>query len=98
MPPAPLEQRVTALEAEVAKVERKLEEHDTSTPWWEQIMGTFDNDPNNMLIEQYVGKKVTTLRKFIEKKRQSQKEKIKEQQQKQRQKKITQKRKQYRAR
>ena len=45
MPSAPLEQRVAALEVEVAKLKRKLEERKTSTPWWEQIVGTFENDP-----------------------------------------------------
>jgi hypothetical protein len=40
-----LEQRVAALEAEVTKFKRKLEERETSTPWWEEIVGTFENDP-----------------------------------------------------
>lgn len=45
MPSAPLEQRVATLEAEVATLKRKLEERETSPPWWEQIVGTFENDP-----------------------------------------------------
>jgi hypothetical protein len=45
MASARLEKRVAALEAEVAELKRKLEERDLSTPWWEQIAGTFQNDP-----------------------------------------------------
>jgi hypothetical protein len=45
MASARLEQRVATLEAEVAKLKRKLEEQDIITPWWEQIAGTFQNDP-----------------------------------------------------
>ena len=45
MPSARLEQRVAALEAEVAKLKSELEERETSTPWWEQITGTFQHDP-----------------------------------------------------
>jgi hypothetical protein len=40
-----LEQRVAALEVKVAKLKSKLEERATITPWWEQIGGTFQNDP-----------------------------------------------------
>lgn len=40
-----LEQWVAALEAEVAKLKSKLEEREASKPWWEQIVGTFQNDP-----------------------------------------------------
>jgi hypothetical protein len=40
-----LEQRVANLEAEVATLKRKLDKLDRSTPWWEQIAGTFENDP-----------------------------------------------------
>jgi hypothetical protein len=32
-----LEQRVAALEIEVARLKRKLEEQETIEPWWEQI-------------------------------------------------------------
>jgi hypothetical protein len=45
MASARLEQRVAALEAEVAKLKSKLGERDTMTPGWEQIAGTFQNDP-----------------------------------------------------
>ncbi len=41
----PLEQRVADLEAEVATLKRKLGNLDMTTPWWEQIAGTFENDP-----------------------------------------------------
>jgi hypothetical protein len=40
-----LEQRVADLEAEVATLKRKLDNLDMTTPWWEQIAGTFENDP-----------------------------------------------------
>jgi dihydrolipoamide dehydrogenase len=40
-----LEQRVANLEAEVATLKRKLDKLDRATPWWEQIAGTFENDP-----------------------------------------------------
>jgi hypothetical protein len=42
---SPLEQRVAALEAEVATLKRKLDTLDRTPPWWEQIAGTFENDP-----------------------------------------------------
>jgi hypothetical protein len=40
-----LEQRVTDLEAEVSNLKRKVATLDTVRPWWEQIMGTFEDDP-----------------------------------------------------
>jgi hypothetical protein len=40
-----LEQRVTDLEAEVSNLKRKLATLDTVKPWWEQIIGTFEDDP-----------------------------------------------------
>jgi hypothetical protein len=40
-----LEQRVSDLEVEVRKLTRKFHELETSQPWWEQIVGTFENDP-----------------------------------------------------
>lgn len=45
MPSVPLEQRVATLEVEVATLKRQLAERETSLPWWEQIVGTFENDP-----------------------------------------------------
>ena len=42
---SPLEQRVADREAEVATLKRKLDNLDRTTPWWEQIAGTFENDP-----------------------------------------------------
>jgi hypothetical protein len=40
-----LEQRVTALEAEVSRLKSKIEALHPPAPWWEQIAGTFQNDP-----------------------------------------------------
>ena len=40
-----LEQRVTDLEAEVSNLKRKVATLDTVQPWWEQIVGTFEDDP-----------------------------------------------------
>jgi hypothetical protein len=40
-----LEQRVASLEAEVATLKRKLDKLDRPIPWWDQIAGTFENDP-----------------------------------------------------
>ena len=40
-----LEQRVIDLETEVSKLKSKFDELSTSQPWWEQILGTFENDP-----------------------------------------------------
>jgi hypothetical protein len=45
MASARLEQRIAALEAEVARLKSKLEEPGTMAPWWDQIAGTFQNDP-----------------------------------------------------
>jgi hypothetical protein len=42
---SPLEQRVAALEVEVTKLKRKIDAMETTKPWWEQIAGTFQNDP-----------------------------------------------------
>ena len=39
-----LEQRVTAIEAEVTKLKDRLEAKNQTPPWWEQIAGTFGND------------------------------------------------------
>jgi hypothetical protein len=41
-----LEPRVAALEAEVARLKEKLEgSSKPAQPWWEQIFGTFADDP-----------------------------------------------------
>jgi hypothetical protein len=40
-----LEERVAALEEEVAKLKSKLEGPEASKPWWERIAGTFQDDP-----------------------------------------------------
>jgi hypothetical protein len=42
---SPLEQRVAALEAEVAKLKSQMEAMQPTQPWWEQIVGTFEHDP-----------------------------------------------------
>ncbi|ETX04477.1 MAG: hypothetical protein ETSY2_28555 [Candidatus Entotheonella gemina] len=39
------EQRVTDLEAEVISLKRKIDELSTVQPWWEQIVGSFEDDP-----------------------------------------------------
>ena len=40
--PEQLEKRVALLEAEVARLKRKVDSSDSSsTPWWEKIAGTF---------------------------------------------------------
>jgi hypothetical protein len=47
MASADLEQRVTALEAELAKLKAKVDTPRASKalPWWEQIAGSFEGDP-----------------------------------------------------
>jgi hypothetical protein len=41
-----LEDRVAALEAEVAKLKAKLEgQAGAEVPWWKKIRGSFANDP-----------------------------------------------------
>ncbi len=41
-----LETRVTTLEAELARLKNKIEAFEKSSqPWWEQIAGTFADDP-----------------------------------------------------
>ena len=45
MTPAQLEKRVAVLEAELAKLKRKVEGAQASKPWWERIAGTFQDDP-----------------------------------------------------
>jgi hypothetical protein len=39
--PEQLEERLTLLEAEVARLKRKVESDSASIPWWEKIAGTF---------------------------------------------------------
>ena len=43
-PRSALEQRVSDLEVEVNQLKRKINELETAQPWWEQIVGTFEND------------------------------------------------------
>ena len=46
MATANLEERVAALESEVARLKAALRQRGTSrTRWWEQIAGTFADDP-----------------------------------------------------
>lgn len=41
-----IEKRLEILEAEVALLKSKVEKKDeTKTPWWEEIAGTFADDP-----------------------------------------------------
>jgi hypothetical protein len=42
--PEQLEERVTLLEAEVARLKLKVESDSAPTPWWEKIAGTFADD------------------------------------------------------
>jgi len=39
-----LEQRVTALEQEVAEIKSQINHLSPSGPWWERIAGTFQDD------------------------------------------------------
>lgn len=43
-PRSALEQRVADLEVEVRQLKRKINALATSQPWWEQIVGTCEND------------------------------------------------------
>ena len=46
MATVPLEERVTILEGEVARLKSHLENTASpGKPWWEQIAGTFADDP-----------------------------------------------------
>jgi hypothetical protein len=41
-----LEERVAALEAEVARLKNKLEHQtESTTPWWKKVAGTFKDNP-----------------------------------------------------
>jgi hypothetical protein len=49
MPTVTLEERVAALETEVARLKQeRANEAQPQKPWWEQIRGTFKNDPDYM--------------------------------------------------
>ncbi len=46
MATAQLEARVSALEAEIARLKKRLQEQPPSRqPWWKEIAGGFANDP-----------------------------------------------------
>jgi hypothetical protein len=41
-----LESRISILETEMALIKSKIEKNEeTKTPWWEEIAGTFADDP-----------------------------------------------------
>jgi hypothetical protein len=40
-----LEERLTLLEAEVERLKRKIEPNRADLPWWEEIAGTFSENP-----------------------------------------------------
>lgn len=40
-----LESRLAQLENEVAQLKQQIPVRDDQTPWWEQILGTFTDDP-----------------------------------------------------
>jgi hypothetical protein len=39
------EARLALLETEVAHLKQQVATHDTQTPWWTEIVGTFADDP-----------------------------------------------------
>ncbi len=43
--PEQLEERVAQLEAEVARLRDKIDSSASPRPWWEQVAGTFANNP-----------------------------------------------------
>ena len=46
MSAVPIESRLAALEAEVARLRAKVEQQsEAKQPWWEAIAGTFEGDP-----------------------------------------------------
>lgn len=47
MSATPIEERIAALESEVARIKTRLPEPGTEStiPWWEEIRGTFKDDP-----------------------------------------------------
>jgi hypothetical protein len=44
MPETEIEARLIALETEVARLKAQ-QQTSTETPWWEEILGSFANDP-----------------------------------------------------
>jgi len=40
-----IEERVTALEVEMARLKMTLEARQATLPWWEHLAGVFQNDP-----------------------------------------------------
>ena len=43
---ASIEERVAALEVEVARLKQQIEAlNKPSGPWWQEVCGTFENDP-----------------------------------------------------
>jgi hypothetical protein len=40
-----IEARLTQLESEVAHLKQKLPKEDDQKPWWEEILGSFADDP-----------------------------------------------------
>ena len=40
-----LEERMTALEAEVARLKKALESEARPLPWWKKIVGVYKDDP-----------------------------------------------------
>jgi hypothetical protein len=45
MASARLEERVAALEEEMTRLRTKVEGASDAKPWWERIVGTFQDDP-----------------------------------------------------
>jgi hypothetical protein len=43
--PEQLEERVALLEAEVARLKHKVDSDEPVKPWWDQIVGTFADNP-----------------------------------------------------
>jgi hypothetical protein len=43
----PIEERLSALESEVARLKQRMPEPhgESSVPWWEEIRGSFKDDP-----------------------------------------------------
>ena len=43
--PEQLEERITYLEAEVAQLKNEVKSNSSAKPWWEQLAGTFADNP-----------------------------------------------------